>query len=366
MPESTFGTLVDATPIGTHTVGASAWRIRYRSADVVGTEHVVSGLVVAPRVRGDDRPVVTWCHGTTGLGDAACPSAQPDPARELTVYYSEQSTAQIDYGIPGLAGWIGAGFVVCATDYQGLGTAGVHQYPVNRSNARDAIAIVHAARQMDVGAGTGVAVVGWSQGGGAAAAAAELDDGDFGPLELVACVPISPGVADAAVDLPGADLASLSDPSEPPSPHLLMTVYGHAAAFGGLDLDDILTPRGRRLMDAVWNTQPVHHLGDTAARIFHLEGPLMHANPLEVPEWLEAITTGSAGRRRSRCPALVCVDEFGRGTVVPVAWQEAYATAVGRLGGSVELRRYPDADHFSVSTEAIDDIRAWVVTRLGT
>jgi len=39
-----------------------------------------------------------WCHGTTGLGDAACPSAQPDPARELTLYLSPEATQQIRIG----------------------------------------------------------------------------------------------------------------------------------------------------------------------------------------------------------------------------------------------------------------------------
>lgn len=43
-----------------------------------------------------------WCRGTTGLGDSACPSAQPDPARELALYFTPDSTAQIDYGVPDL------------------------------------------------------------------------------------------------------------------------------------------------------------------------------------------------------------------------------------------------------------------------
>ena len=38
-----------------------------------------SGLVIAPDGKGENRPLLTWCHGTTGLGDAACPSARPDP-----------------------------------------------------------------------------------------------------------------------------------------------------------------------------------------------------------------------------------------------------------------------------------------------
>jgi hypothetical protein len=118
------------------------------------------------------------------------------------------------------------------------------------------------------------------------------------------------------------------------------------------------------MMDVVWNKQPVRHIGDRAARLFHRRSPLMHANPLEVPDCLEAIKTGSAAQRRPRCPVLVCTDEFGEGTVVPVAWQEAYAKAVGDLGGFVELRRYPGADHFSVFSESIDDVREWVLAAL--
>jgi len=90
----------------------------------------------------------------------------------------------------------------------------------------------------------------------------------------------------------------------------------------------------------------------------------MHASPLEQPDWVAALRAGSAGRRRPRCPVLVCTDEFGQGTVVPVAWQKAYATAIRDLGGSVEVLRYPGADHFSVCTDAIDDIRAWVFDTL--
>ena len=168
------GTLITHDEIETRIRGARAWRIRYASRDVHGAATESTGLVIAPTATGAHRPVLTWCHGTTGLGDAACPSAQPDPARELTVYFSVEATRSIDYGIPGLQALIDDGWVVCATDYQGLGTPGMHQYTVNRTNARDAINIVHAAQRMDVGAGVLVGCMGWSQGGGTAAAIAEL------------------------------------------------------------------------------------------------------------------------------------------------------------------------------------------------
>ena len=145
-----------------------------------------------------------------------------------------------------------------------------------------------------------------------------------------------------------------------------MTIYGHAAAFSDLNLGDILTPLGRSLLDAAWNTQPDHHFGDTASRLFHFKGPLVHSSPFASPAWLDAFKKGSAAQNPTRCPVLVCIDEFGGGTQVPVARQEAYAREVENLGGHVEIRRYPDSDHFSVSHDAINDIREWVVSKLAS
>jgi hypothetical protein len=122
IPEPAKGepaSLVSQERIDTSITGARAWRVRYISRDVNGVAHEASGLVIAPDAAGQDRPIFTWCHGTTGLGDAACPSAQPDPARELITYFEPRATGQIDFGVPGMQGFIDDGWVVCATDYQG-------------------------------------------------------------------------------------------------------------------------------------------------------------------------------------------------------------------------------------------------------
>lgn len=79
------GTLLHHEPIETSITGANAWKVRYTSRDVNGVAQESTGLVIAPAAQSENRPTFTWCHGTTGLGDAACPSAQPDPACELMV-----------------------------------------------------------------------------------------------------------------------------------------------------------------------------------------------------------------------------------------------------------------------------------------
>lgn len=359
------GTLLAQEEVATAVAGARAWRVRYVSKDVNEVCHEVSGLVIAPRDHGENRPILTWCHGTTGLGDAACPSAQPDPARELVTYFTPQATQQIDYGVPGLQGFIDEGWVVCATDYQGLGTAGMHQYTVNRTNARDAVYIAHAARALDVGAGNSMGCIGWSQGGGAAAGVAELDPGDFGDLRLIGTVPMSPAVAAIGLNTGSALTAALTDSSVPPDSHLLMLLAGiQAANPSTLALSDVFTPLGEELIEAAWNTQPVHHLNDTTARLFRLKGAVIQVDPTKFDGWKAAITAGSAGARKPVAPVLVCVDSFDGGTVVPVSWQNGYIDKARSLGGSVEVRDYPHDDHFSLPQNCVGDARTWLTALL--
>lgn len=355
------GTLLSQEPLETGITGARAWRVRYVSRDVNNVAHESSGLVIAPQGKGDNRPILTWCHGTTGLGDAACPSAQPDPARELITYFQPEATQQIDYGVPGLQGWIDDGWVVCATDYQGLGTPGMHQYTVNVTNARDAVYLAHAARTLGAGAGTVLGCAGWSQGGGAAAAVAELEPADYGDLKLIGTVPISPGVGKIALEHPASVTAALANSNIPPDSHLVMVLAGTWAANPTkLTLAQAFTPLGEEIIQKAWNNQPVHHLNDMIARMYRLKGAVLNPNPPNFSEWNNLIVAGSAAKKRPAAPVLVCIDTFDNGTVVPVSWQTAYADAVKQFGGTVETKEYPKDDHFSLPQSCIGDARAWL------
>lgn len=360
------GALMNHESIATGIKGARAWRVHYATKDVNDVIHEASGLVIAPDGKGSDRPIMTWCHGTTGLGDAACPSAQPDPARELITYFDPHATQQIDYGVPGLQGFIDEGWVVCATDYQGLGTPGMHQYTVNRTNARDGVYIAHAARSLDAGAGTMLGAMGWSQGGGAAAALAELDASDYGDLKLIGVVPMSPGVASVVLKNPTGVAASLTDKSIPPDSHLVMLLAGTQAANPTtLTMSEVFTELGVNILEAAWNIQPVHHLNDVIARLFRLKGAVLQPNPTNFPVWEKAIIAGSGAQHKPVAPVLVCMDTFDGGTVVPVAWQTGYVDAAKALGGNVEVKAYPKDDHFSLPQSCVSDARAWLTAKLG-
>lgn len=361
----TPGTLISQDRIDTAITGAKAWRVRYVSKDVNDVVHESTGLVLAPTSAGKDRPIMTWCHGTTGLGDAACPSAQPDPARELITYFEPGATQQIDYGIPGLQGFIDDGWVLCATDYQGLGTPGMHQYMVSRTQARDAVYLARAVRQIGANTGTALGCAGWSQGGGASAAVAELGPADFDDLRLIGTVAMSPGVGAIALRSSSGPSAALADASMPPDSHLVMTFAGvQAANPATLNLADLFTPLGVEIIEKGWNTQPVHHLNDVIGRMFRLKGPVLAPKPTNFEAWKAAIIAGSATARKPLGPVLVCIDGFDGGTVIPVAWQTAYIDAVKALGGSVDVREYPRDDHFSLPRSCVGDARAWLNAKL--
>lgn len=353
--------LISHEQIDTSVKNAVAYRIHYNSYDVQGKPTISSGLVIAPASAGDNRKVMSWYHGTTGMGDAACPSAAPDPASELKTYFESESQTQYDYGVPGIQTFIDDNWVVVATDYQGLGTPGIHQYTVNRTNAIDGVRIVHAAREMNVGTGTQFGVMGWSQGGASAAAAAELDAADYGDLTIVGTVPMSPGIPTMALVNPTEIGAALTGADVPPDGHVFMNLAGFVAAYPEkLKLSDVFTPLGIDLFEKNWNIQPVHHLTDIIGRAYKHQGKVIAVDQTKFPAWIDVMKECSAGKVKPVCPVYVMIDSQAGGTVVPVSWQTAYLDTVNKQGGTISSKEYPNDDHFSLPQSCIADAKAWL------
>ncbi|GGF34919.1 lipase family protein [Williamsia phyllosphaerae] len=134
-------------------------------------------------------PIVAFGHGTTGTASNCGPSGYPD-------LLGETST---------VATLLDDGYVVAASDYQGLGESDVpHPYLNSRTIAYNMIDMVRAAREMVPQAGTRWAAIGSSQGGQAAWASAEHAT-DYGTgLEFVGAAALAPA-ADVAPIADGAD-----------------------------------------------------------------------------------------------------------------------------------------------------------------
>jgi acetyl esterase/lipase len=155
------GTLIRSEPFADAPMGASAFKILYRSTGLKGEPIAVSGLVVIPQaaVPPGGRPVVAWAHGTIGVARKCGASLYP---QSLT-------------WIHGLGDMLARGFIVTATDYPGLGTAGPHPYLIGESAGRAVLDSVRAARHLPGAQASGqFAVWGHSQGGHAALFAGQL------------------------------------------------------------------------------------------------------------------------------------------------------------------------------------------------
>lgn len=340
------GTLLDHREIPATIPGSRAWWVHVASEDHAGNPTSTTGVVCAPETRGHDRPVVVWCHGTTGMGDTSVPSAQADAAGELVTDMEPEDLAVVDHGVPGMTQLLAAGAVVVAPDYQGLGTPGFHHYGVNATGARDAVASVVAARAIDTcGAGTRFAALGWSEGGGMALGVPELPETARLGLDLRGVATFAPGVPGLALRVAGLSGGNLVA-TDGPDPHTLMLLVAHGWIHDDLDPLDLLSPPAVALLEAEWNRRTCLELGALAAEVERREGPLLRHDPQRVDRWLERMSETSAGRMRATAPVWIATGTADE-TVVP-AWQHAYIDTARDLGSDVTHREYEGEDHVGV------------------
>jgi pimeloyl-ACP methyl ester carboxylesterase len=191
--------------------------ILYRSTSVRGKPIAVSGAIHIPKGKAPKGgwPVITYAHGSTGVADRCAPTR--DSGSDIVRLYST-------YIEPVLESWLAAGYAVVRTDYEGLGTKGVHPYLVGRSEGRGVLDIVRAARQAQKSLGDRVVIAGHSQGGHAALWAAALAPKWTPELK------VRGGVAFAPASHLGETLPALEGSTQP-SP---LTAY---LAIGGAGLD---------------------------------------------------------------------------------------------------------------------------------
>lgn len=139
---------------------ASQQRILYTSTNGIDgkTPIVVSGALFLPKGKAPEGgwPVASWGHGTVGVADVCAPSWQGRSIRDVNY----------------LNTWLKEGFAVVATDYQGLGVPGGHPLLNSRVAAYGILDAAQAVIDGTPGLANKVLIVGQSQGGAGAFAAA--------------------------------------------------------------------------------------------------------------------------------------------------------------------------------------------------
>jgi hypothetical protein len=282
-PDQPLGTVVAKEEVATEIPGAQAWRIAYVSSDLTERKTLSSALVIAPtgEMPSGGRPIVSWAHGTTGVAQNCGPSQLLDPAQDLNEYNLIGGTSWTDFGFPAATQFIKDGYVLVATDYQGLGAGGLHQYNNAATNARDLINAARAAGSMGLTGGNKKAVAnGWSQGGGAVLAAASLKDYiaakgtafdgvDFvgfvalAPYDVDVLIPAATETDEAAAQKALAELAQGFSDSVFNFTHYAMTLWTLAPSFPDIKLTDIFTDDAVKAYDAIFSKKCMHPAADT-------------------------------------------------------------------------------------------------------
>ncbi|MDT8912962.1 lipase family protein [Amycolatopsis sp. PS_44_ISF1] len=152
-----------------------AWQVMYLSTNALGQPDAVTGTVLVPR-RADPAtaPIVAFAPGTHGPAFSCAPSSMIGAG----AFYEQ----------PGLDDLLDSGYAVAVTDYEGYQPEPRTTYVVGRSEGPAVIDSVRAAQRLGaahLSPDAKVVFRGYSQGGGAAAWAGQLQPAYAPELNLV-------------------------------------------------------------------------------------------------------------------------------------------------------------------------------------
>jgi hypothetical protein len=321
-PTDAPGRLLSATPVtdldpALVALGAHEWRVVYASRSGLDDRPVaVSGMVIAPAGSPPPGgwPILALAHGTTGVADACAPSATSNLA------------GQLPDALPALT----HGFVVTATDYEGLGTPGPHPYLVPAAAGRDVIDSVRAARALVPHTSTRWAVFGQSQGGQAAWAADELA-GTWGVgLHLLG----------AAVAAPVTNLAGAADGhlTRYQRGLLPLVLYGLQQQHPDLRYTDYLSGEAAALAPLVPITCGLQ------ARFRALPPTDFRSVSAGAADRLRTwLTENALPRQRAAAPLFVAQGTADE--IVRSSWTDATVRRACRLGDVIDYVHYDGAGH---------------------
>lgn len=331
---------------------ASNWRVTYQSENGAGRPIVVSGMVAVPEGTAPQGgwPVLSWGHGTTGYSDVCAPSAQGSDGLASDEY--------LDVMNEFVGHWIGKGYAVVRTDYEGLGTPGGHPYMGAVSAANTVTDIVRAARQLDKSIGKDWVAIGHSQGGAAAISTAQYAPKRAPELTLHGAVAMAPG--GVGIGQTPAWAKSAPPGAEAIQPYIPLIVLGAQAGDPAVDAAAILSKQAAPLLSftrsaCAWGVVtmpkpiPSDQLFAQDADISALEAYLNKQDPLtmspKVPVFLQA---GLAD------------------TEVTVQGVQGLKQAYCAANASISYREYEGLDHVPMLVDSAprDDAAAWIDTVL--
>lgn len=307
--------------------GVTAWRILYRSVGYDGQPVAVSGWV-AFSDSVEEAPVISFGHGTTGIGDECAPTRRGGqaPHNFLTA--------------------LDSGFAVAFTDYQGLGTPGMHHYMNGRVEANAMVDIAVAASQLGRQTSDEVGLWGFSQGGHAALFAAEHFDSIAPGRRLIGTAAVAP-----AVDISGW---FAEDP--PGQRHYLAMIAVAAVDALGLEPDAVLS-------DALLDRHDQIEGGclfDATLAVSGLTSLFADGDP---PDALKSFFSENDPGTTGLVAPLLLVNGVDDRLLTPEL-SDAFADQVCAVGTVLERIVISDASHLDTFGESANQVVDWFTDRL--
>jgi pimeloyl-ACP methyl ester carboxylesterase len=346
LPDGPPGTIIRSEVIEGFQSGATAYRVLYKSTGYDSNPTAVSGVILVPdgTPPADGRKVIAYTHDTVGVASNCAPSLVTNP---------EQQPLLLEGGPELLA----AGYVIAATDYQGLGTPGQHPYLVGEAEGMNALDSVRAARNLaEVDASSVFAVWGHSQGGHASLFTGELAASYAPELQLV-------GVAAGAPPSDLEDLFAVNIKTTVGRILIAMALQSWAKVYDDASLDQIVTPVARPLVASIaknclYNQKQI--LSSVPAALA-LDLTFLHTPLWETEPWRTILETNAPGATRTNAPILIT-----QGDADPIIAHDVTARLVDRLcaaGETVDFRTLPGTAHLDAGQVAVPDVLQWVADR---
>jgi pimeloyl-ACP methyl ester carboxylesterase len=359
LPGGEPGDIIRSEPLDGAPAGSQAWKVLYLSTGFDGNPTAVSGVIIAPTgsttsgstpgsapastpgsVPGAGRPILSWAHPTTGVVDACAPSTMP------TVFEL----------IPGLATFLDAGYVVAATDYESLGTAGVHPYLIGESEGRSVLDAARAARDLpEAGAGDQLLLWGHSQGGQASLFAGQMAKDYAEDLTLVA----------TAAAAPAGELQELLNDDAGTETGVALGAYSvnaYLELYGpdnpGMSASQVVTPEGEPAIDQIVPLCDLTQSSEIQAIATPLAGKFFVDDPGSTEPWKSLLDENTPGQVAVGSPLFIAQGDADT-VVVPATTAELVQTYCG-LGVDATEKVYPGVTHELIGYDSAADVAAWM------
>lgn len=328
---------------------ARVLQIMYLSTDTRRKLVPVTGMLLTPLLQnpGNDNPLIVSAPATRGLGDKCAPSRQ--------VSLLQANPGSPEYGSAEYQQFLARGTSVVVTDYEGQGTPGDPSYLVGQSAGRNVLDALRAAQRIEgsrVSPNSPVGISGYSQGGQAAAWAAELQPSYAPELRLK-------GVLAGGVPTDALLLVKHLNGNPTAGGVALASLVGLDDANPELDLERKLTTEGKEVIERVKQSCYIELIGAFGTTS---TGQITDPDVLSAPAWQRAYRASLLGTKKPGAP--IYLYHGTADTLVPIAQAEALFEDWCTEGASVQYERIPGLEHFS--GYAVGSLRGieWLSERL--